>query len=39
MTCGRLGMNAIEIEEAISILAEQAFDAAEFPLFPASLRQ
>jgi len=24
-------MNAVEIEEAISALAEQAFDAAEFP--------
>lgn len=25
-------MNAVEIEEAISLLAEQPFDAAEFPL-------
>src|SRR6185503_258485 len=25
------GMNAVEIEEAITVLAEQPFDAAEFP--------
>jgi hypothetical protein len=28
---GKLGMNGVEIEEAISALAERAFDAAEFP--------
>src|SRR6267142_2113289 len=28
---GHVHMNSVEIEEAISALAEQAFDAAEFP--------
>jgi hypothetical protein len=29
--CGKGGMNAVEIEEAISALAERPFDAGEFP--------
>lgn len=33
-------MNAVEIEEAVSKLAEQPFDTEEFPLrLPRSLRQ